>query len=116
MFNLMQQDILNALKRSKIVAKIISVDFDGAAGYSILKIRAELINRWQIQVWEHKTPVARRYAYHVFDGDALVVRWDNAPHHRDIATFPHHKHIGGEIAESEEMQISDVLAELEKML
>lgn len=112
----MQRNILKVLKRSKIVAKIISVDFDSTAGYSRLKIRAKLINRWQLQVWEHETPVARRYAYHVFDGGAMVVRWDNAPHHRDIATFPHHKHIDGEIAESEEMQISDVLAELEKMV
>lgn len=112
----MHHNILKVLKRSKIVAKIISVDFDGAAGYSILKIRAELVNRWQFQFWEHKTPVKRRYAYHVFDSDVMVVRWDNAPHHRDIATFPHHKHICGEIAESKEMQISDVLAELEKMM
>ncbi len=112
----MHHNILKVLKRSKIVAKIISVDFDGAAGYSILKIRAELINGWQLQVWEHETPAARRYAYHVFDADAMVMRWDNAPHHRDISTFPHHKHMGEEIAESEEMQISDVLAELEKMV
>ena len=116
----MQRNILKTLKRSKIVAKIIPVYFDGTAGHSILKIRAELINRWQLQVWEHKAPATRRYAYHIFDGDAMVMRWDNAPHHRDIATFPHHKHIGegicGEIAESEEMQISDVLAELEKII
>ena len=112
----MQRNILKVLKRSKIVAKIISVDFDGTAGYSRLKIRAKLTNGWQLQVWEHETPVARRYSYHVFDGDVTVVRWDNAPHHRGTSTFPHHKHICGEIAESEEMQISEVLAELEKMI
>ncbi len=112
----MQRNILKVLKRSKVVAKIISVDFDGTAGYSRLKIRAKLTNGWQFQVWEHETPVARQYAYHVFDADAMVMRWDNAPHHRDISTFPYHKHMGEEIAESEEMQISDVLAELEKMI
>jgi len=107
---------LKILKQSKIVAKIISVDFDSAAGCSLLKIRAELINRWRLQVWEHRTPVMRRYAYHVFEGGNMVVRWDNAPHHRGISTFPHHKHIYREIVESEVMKISDVLAELEKMI
>ena len=112
----MQRNILETLKRSEIVVKIISVYFDGTAGNSILKIRAELINRWQLQVWEHKTPATRQYAYHVFDDGAMVVRWDNAPHHRGISTFPHHKHIDGEIVESEAVQIGDVLAELEKMM
>jgi hypothetical protein len=112
----MQYNVLKILKRSKIVAKIISIDFDGTADYSILKIRVELVNRWHLQIWEHKTPATRRYAYHVFKGDVMIVRWDNAPHHRGISTFPCHKHIGREIVGSEEMQISDVLAELEKMM
>ena len=24
--------------------------------------------------------------------DALIVRWDSAPHHKGLATFPFHKH------------------------
>ncbi len=112
----MQYNVLNILKQSKIVAKIISVDFDSAVGYSILKIRVELVNRWHLQIWEHETPVTRRYAYHVFKGATTIVRWDNAPHHRDISTFPHHKHRGSEIVGSEEMQVGDVLDELEKMM
>lgn len=112
----MQHNALKILKQSKIVAKIISIDFDSTMGYSTLKIRVELINHWHLQVWEHATPVTRRYAYHVFDGDTMVVRWDNAPHHRGISTFPHHKHAGGEIVESEEMQIGSALAEIEKMM
>ncbi len=112
----MRYNVLKTLKRSNIVAKIISIDFDGVADYSKLKIRAELINHWQLQVWEHRTPITRRYAYHVFKDGTTIVRWDNAPHHRDISTFPHHKHVGGEIVESDEMQIGDVLTELAKML
>ncbi|MEA1906863.1 MAG: DUF6516 family protein [Euryarchaeota archaeon] len=107
---------MKILKQSKIVAKTISIDFDGTAGYSTLKIRVKLINHWYLQVWEHETPVTRRYAYHVFNGDTMVVRWDNAPHHRGISTFPHHKHADGVIIESEEMQIDGALAEIKKMM
>ena len=41
----------------------------------------------------------------------LKIRWDNAPHHRQIATFPHHKHIEEEdnIHESEEPTIQGIL-------
>ena len=28
--------------------------------------------------------------------DGLLYRWDNAPHHREISTFPHHLHNGSE--------------------
>ncbi|WP_457613933.1 toxin-antitoxin system TumE family protein [Methanocaldococcus sp.] len=33
------------------------------------------------------------YSFHWQDknGD-LIVRWDNAPHYRNIKTFPHYKH------------------------
>ena len=24
----------------------------------------------------------------------LIIRWDNAPHHKQIQTYPHHKHLG----------------------
>ena len=112
----MQHNALKILKQSKIVAKIISIDFDSIVGYSTLEIRVKLTNHWYLQVWEHETPVTRRYAYHVFDGDTMIVRWDNAPHHRDISTFPHHKHVSGEIVESEEMRIGSALVEIEKMI
>jgi len=37
-----------------------------------------------------------RYSYYwlTTDGD-LVIGWDNAPHHKKINTYPHHKHLGG---------------------
>ena len=55
----MQYNVLKILKRSKIVAKIVSIDFDGTTGYLILKIRVELVNRWHLQIREHKAPATR---------------------------------------------------------
>src|SRR4051794_4734093 len=35
------------------------------------------------------------YAFHLQDaGGRCIARWDNAPHHRDLTTFPHHVHLG----------------------
>ena len=52
----------------------------------------------------------RKYSYHWSDSSGdLICRWDNANHWVDIATHPHHKHIGNDVFESIETSIEDVL-------
>jgi hypothetical protein len=34
------------------------------------------------------------YAYTYLKEGRRIFRYDNAPHHPEIVTFPHHKHIG----------------------
>ncbi len=46
----------------------------------------------------------------------LISRWDNAPHHSEIETFPHHLHEGEEIKPSQEMTFVEILKKLEKGL
>jgi hypothetical protein len=38
-------------------------------------------------------PDVRKYSYQYMRNDELIFRYDNAPHHQELATFPHHKHI-----------------------
>lgn len=43
----------------------------------------------------HGYPLWTEYAFHFQDGSAACVfRYDNSRHYRDMATFPHHKHVG----------------------
>ena len=54
----------------------------------------------------------RKYSFHWMSEDnSLLVRWDNADHHSQIETFPHHKHVerNENIHPSEEVGIRDVL-------
>ncbi len=37
---------------------------------------------------------------------------DNAPHHAEVSTFPHHKHEGDDIKESPEIILYEVLLEI----
>lgn len=108
--------VIKILKESRIVDSILSIDSDAFGEHYKLKIHARLINGWKLYVWEHATPVIRRYAYHVSKGSELIIRWDNAPHHRQIRTFPYHKHIKGAIFESKEVVVEDALKELEWMI
>src|SRR5215813_1608112 len=56
---------------------------------------------------------------HWQQGDGrLRRRWDNAPHHKEVPTFPHHVHIGlaDHVESSEPMTILKVLALAEREL
>ena len=62
-------------------------------------------------------PVRIIYSYaYIRDGENIF-RYDNAPHHPQIATFPHHKHIGAsKIAPTDQPTILQVLNEVEEHL
>ena len=60
-----------------------------------------------------------KYRFHLMDtNDQMVFRYDNAPHHPEIVTHPHHKHVKGESMprQSEEVGLKDVLLEIERMI
>ncbi len=53
-----------------------------------------------------------KYRYQYMDEEhELIFRYDNAPHHPEIKTFPHHKHDKNEIKASDEPKLFDVLSE-----
>jgi hypothetical protein len=109
------EEILDALRTSRMVKRIVSKKFDGIPNFYALKVRAEMTNGWFLDCWEHKTPKSRRYSFHVFHRDQMVVRWDNTPHYPTLRGFPNHKHEGKSVVQSENMTIRKVLNELTKM-
>ncbi len=52
-----------------------------------------------------------RYQY-MGEEQGLIFRYDNAPHHVDVGTFPHHKHILSGVQESREPTLHDILLEI----
>ena len=58
--------------------------------------------------------VLKKYAYYHLSPTGDVLRgWDNAPHHPEVSTFPHHCHHAGQVAPSDIRSLSDVLDFLE---
>jgi len=60
-----------------------------------------------------------KYRFHLMTvNDEMVFRYDNSPHHPEISTYPHHKHVKGEEVprRSKEVGLKDVLLEIEEML
>ena len=54
----------------------------------------ELTERLEVQV---RASVVTKYRHHWQDRTGrLIKRWDNAPHHPHVPSFPHHLHDGAE--------------------
>lgn len=94
----------------------------GDVGY--FRVRCTLIDGSKLQLLERFRAVAEilaveKYSFHWQRKDGTpICRWDNAPHHRDLATFPHHLHEGGaKIALAHEpIDAFAVLSEIEQRL
>ena len=60
--------------------------------------------------------VKQRYAYHYQTSSAhLVFRYDNVPHHPNVPTHPHHKHVG-DPARATETVVASVAPDLSEVL
>jgi len=86
-----------------------------------LRVRATLTNNDVFEAFEFVALIGGsisvltyRLHWQTADGQ-LKYRWDNATHHREIATFPHHVHVqaDGVVQPSEPMSIQKVLEWIE---
>ena len=79
------------------------------------RLKIQITDHSILFVREYVDETERIYAFHWQDeNNELILRWDNAPHHQQIATFPHHKHTPEGVFENVEISLPDVLAEIEK--
>lgn len=62
-------------------------------------------------------PASRKYRFHYMNLDnQLICRWDNAPHHHEIETFPDHVHFPNEIRENAPMDLLEALRHIEEQV
>lgn len=58
-----------------------------------------------------------KYSYNYMGiSDKMIFRYDNAYHHPEIESFPHHKHLPTGIKKSNEPELIDILIEISKYL
>ncbi|GAX62960.1 hypothetical protein SCALIN_C45_0118 [Candidatus Scalindua japonica] len=57
------------------------------------------------------------YRFHYMDEkNNLITRWDNAPHHKELSTFPHHVHLPDGVKENKSVKLIDVLDKIENIV
>ncbi len=97
----------------EILLCIASDDFNG-----LLRCRAHFwdgsfLDIYEVVSTEPGYPLRIHYAY-TYIREQLIFRYDNAPHHPEVETHPHHKHIGAAefVMPSRPPTLSSVLAEI----
>ncbi|MGM0400703.1 MAG: toxin-antitoxin system TumE family protein [Chloroflexota bacterium] len=100
------------------VRRLVVVELDGEALRMIIYLE-DGTNLRVTEQWRGET--LERYSYYwLSPSNALKIGWDNAPHHTQLESFPHHKHIGcqAHLAPSQETCLEEVmrgiLAEIDK--
>ncbi|MCZ7401929.1 MAG: DUF6516 family protein [Candidatus Methanoperedens sp.] len=108
---------------SSPIVKDIEIDDEFITSVSgFLDCTVELIDGSTLYVTEYFTISGEnikhdKYSYHLQKKGEFIIRWDNAPHHRELSTFPYHVHNKDGVNESKEMTINEILDEIsEKIL
>ena len=99
--------------------KIVREEIQGKIG--LYRYRLSLVDGGLLEVFERfeVTPVrvnVLKYSFQWQDADhQLRKRWDNAGHHPEVSTHPHHVHLGPEdtVFNHRPMTLADVLNELD---
>ncbi|KUK94350.1 MAG: DUF6516 family protein [Methanothrix sp.] len=104
------------LHKGDLVKVFEVLDFKGGDRFYFIKIKAIFVDESELHIREFISSDNVLYSYHWQDKDgSLRIRWDNAPHHPHLNTYPHHKH-APLLEESEEMCLEDVLKEIREKL
>lgn len=75
-----------------------------------LRLEVELIDHSKLFVREYADEREWRYSYHWQDQHQnLLGRWDNAPHHHNLSTFPSHYHSASGLEASSIVSLQEVL-------
>ena len=107
-------DLEASLTASPIVKDIEILDEFITSVSGFLDCRVLLIDGSELYVSEYFTVLKDRikrdkYSYHLQKRGELLIRWDNAPHHKEVSSYPHHKHIRNKIESSQETNLRTVL-------
>jgi len=109
--------IIATLRHSSLVKDLEVIEVVEEESVQLLRVRAEIIDGSLLHLREAIFPQTSKYSYHwqARTGE-LLMRWDNAPHHPEIPTYPDHKHEGEQISSSARVSVEEVLAEIAAVL
>ena len=101
-----------------IVKSIEKLDISSEEQISAIKAKLNLFDGtivWVREVWIRG--IIEAYSYYWLRADeAVIMGWDNAPHHKEVNSFPYHKHIGNRVEASKEKNLRDVLSFIREFL
>ncbi|NJO90587.1 MAG: hypothetical protein HC831_17735 [Chloroflexia bacterium] len=112
-------EILKWLENSPIVDNFEVLEFRQRLSVFFLKLKVEFIDKSRLFTKEYIDEIENNYSFHWQDSESnFIIRWDNAPHHKNFSTYPHHLHEKEEnkIEESLVISLLEVLEFIENKL
>lgn len=104
------QEIFRLLDNNKLINSYEVLDFRENQYGFFLKLKIQFTDQSILFSKEYFSLNVRNYSYHwQNENSKLLIRWDNAPFHKNIETFPHHMHKGKKTLSSSELGLEDVL-------
>jgi hypothetical protein len=106
-------EILRLLDQADWVKSYEIQDYRQWEGGFYYRLKIVFENQSPLFVREYIDEAERAYSYHwQRENNEMIMRWDNAPHHQHITTFPHHKHSPDGVIENLEITLPDALEEI----
>lgn len=112
---------IRRIKGAEISGQITSLasdDYNGLLRCRVLFWDDSYLDIYEVVNTELGYPVEVHYSYTYLASGKRVFRYDNAPHHPEINTHPHHKHSGERerLIAAEEPTLTNILKEIETLL
>jgi hypothetical protein len=107
---------LKLLRTAPIIESYELLDYKQGEDFFYVKGKIKLVNKTELYFREYTSKKERLYSYHwQKENGEMIIRWDIAPHHKQMKTFPHHKHTP-EVEESKETTLEEILEAIKKQL
>ncbi len=102
------------LEDSPVVLRFEVIDLKTWRQGFYLRVDVEFMDHSNLFIREYVDETERRYSYHwQTQKKQLIRRWDNAPHHPQLETFPSHCHEGSTLTSSTVVSLEEVLKEIQ---
>lgn len=107
-------EIIRFLNQSSTILDFQVLEFRNFPSGRYYKLKIVFVDHSVLHAREFSSLQERNYAFHWMEKRKnLIVRWDNAPYHPNISTFPHHKHVNDNITESFEISLEEAIQYIE---
>ena len=112
-------EIIDLLKKCRAVQGFEILEWVDEEDLQVIKVKAELRDGSVLFINEVNLKSENKYSYHWQDEKGgLKIRWDNAPHWKELKTYPFHQHVEKKIPPipSFEVTLKDVLKIIEEKI
>jgi len=99
------------IKKKRIEFNLVSEEM------GIIKGKIVFINHYALDFRELVSEEHTDYRIHFMNGNnRLIKRWDSAPHHKEIATFPFHLHTPEGVMECDKVNLIEVIENIKVLM